>query len=506
MSDAAAARARQRAALALVLARGVGAPEGLAGASAVLAAVDAAEAAAAAAPFAVRADDPDRFFPTPFSGFALGGRLPPPLHPDLGVEPPPDWSPVFVAGVGRSGTTLVGRCLAAGGAKVVFLNEPRALLLAALPELDVWHAAPHASLRPRRPAAAALGALRRLLFAELAACAARRLQALSPGPVAPAAAARACVLVTKLPEHVFHVALLRAAIPAARVLHVARAPHAVAASVAAFSPAAWYGHVGGLPKWRALRALAQQEAVDDGGEVHAGGGSGTGAEGGGGGGGGSEAVVGARARLRSVCRALAAWPGWTAAAPGPRMRTRALVEWTLGAAAVAADSATYAGAVVDVQFEALVRRPDETWAAACAALGLLANEGVDDDRRRVSGGGGGVDECVSDVGARVGAFSVRELVEAYGGDGARARAAAAAASEAAAVQWRAMRASLDPRRASPRARRAVQGAEGDAAATEAEVEAEVEEAEEAALPPLVRAWVAAGEAAAAAAAATAAES
>jgi hypothetical protein len=148
--------------------------------------------------------------------------------------------PIFVVGVGRSGTTLLGRMLGVHP-DVGFLNEPKALWQAVNPDDDIIGSYRPTCGRLRLGAEDATAAMRvtarRLVSWYLLLTRSRRL-------------------VDKYPELIFRTPFVRALFPDARFVMVTRPPLDVVASMARWSAshrvggADWWGV--GQRKWRAL--------------------------------------------------------------------------------------------------------------------------------------------------------------------------------------------------------------------------------------------------------------
>lgn len=148
--------------------------------------------------------------------------------------------PIFVVGVGRSGTTLLGRLLGVHP-DVGFLNEPKALWQVVTPDDDIIGSYSPACGRLRLGAADATSearmTVRRLISWYLLITRSQRL-------------------VDKYPELIFRVAFVQALFPDARFVMVTRSPSDVLASIDGWSnrhradDTDWWG-IGGR-KWRVL--------------------------------------------------------------------------------------------------------------------------------------------------------------------------------------------------------------------------------------------------------------
>ena len=339
-----------------------------------------------------------------YERFLVTGELPAPPtrvgHPsavpcscgppsEASAEPWTVWAttaqPVFIVGCGRSGTTLLLRCLTTM-CDVVALNEARVIWIDACPALDVWsakaasrrgtlsataksaaHAAPHVAAavsrgsqvcgeghavaskdeEERKGADASTAVtevppsqvdrLRQLFYEQCVAVAmARQHEAgcdcrgknganrAGGGCKSSVCATKLPVLVEKLPENSWRIPLLAQAFPRCRVLHVIRDGRAVARSIARFSPAAWYGSTG--HKWACVRQLVAPVVEP---QPHA-----------------------------DSCGA--------SSGGDPAMECRGLTEWASAVTTARSDAATAglaaSGRYEEVRFEELVRAPTPTLA------------------------------------------------------------------------------------------------------------------------------------------------
>ncbi len=150
----------------------------------------------------------------------------------------PPCPPLFILGCGRSGTTLLGQCLAAHPL-VTYLNEPRQLWSSCFPKTDIW--SPHPESRNARLILGAEDAApdRQQTLARLF-----RIETLfSNRPF----------LVEKTPANNFRIPFLIALFPHACFLYLEREGLAVARSIARQN--GWYGD-GHDYKWHQLARLA----------------------------------------------------------------------------------------------------------------------------------------------------------------------------------------------------------------------------------------------------------
>jgi len=148
--------------------------------------------------------------------------------------------PIFIIGCGRSGTTILGRCLAVHP-DIAYLNEPRKMWFAAYPQTDIW-----SYLAPKRKGKLFLDEtdiknhstiILKTLFAQVMN---------QQGGTS---------LCEKLPENCFRIKFLRALFPNARFIHIIRNGIDVAHSIQ--KNPNWYGM--NDYKWQALKNFAQTQ-------------------------------------------------------------------------------------------------------------------------------------------------------------------------------------------------------------------------------------------------------
>ncbi len=155
----------------------------------------------------------------------------------LPLHVPQDWSPTFLIGCGRSGTTFLVSALNQHP-EVLALNEPRHIWRAVDPRTDIWDSS-----------AASRGA--KVVF---------QASDASPGTIQRCRrafrwrllASRKQQLVEKLPINNFRLAWIDAIFPNAKYINLVRNGLDVARSIEQ-KAAAWYG--GGGWKWKALQTL-----------------------------------------------------------------------------------------------------------------------------------------------------------------------------------------------------------------------------------------------------------
>jgi len=161
---------------------------------------------------------------------------------------PEDWSPVFLVGCGRSGTTITGTLLS-DHPEVFYLNEPRYIWRAIDPRTDVW-----------TPGPAGRGGRLVLDADDCTPEMARRYRAAFHHSlwVRP----RHRTLLEKLPVNAFRISYILRAFPTARFVVLHRNGIDVARSMA--RQPTWFQENDGF-RWRELRPLALEAGFE---EVH----------------------------------------------------------------------------------------------------------------------------------------------------------------------------------------------------------------------------------------------
>jgi len=151
--------------------------------------------------------------------------------------------PIFVVGCGRSGTTLLGSAIAAHR-EVAYLNEPRDIWQAAIPQSDIWS-----------PDSIARGGRIALDANDWTQQGENKLRALFEEAVTARAAARLC---EKLPINAFRLGFIARVFADARYVYIERDGVDVALSIAKrIAAGGWLG--AGGRKWRLLAELAETE-------------------------------------------------------------------------------------------------------------------------------------------------------------------------------------------------------------------------------------------------------
>ena len=156
----------------------------------------------------------------------------------------PPFSPVFLIGCGRSGTTILGNTIGQHK-EITYLNERRDLWHTAYPELDIWSGAvqnPKLLLGPEDVTSAKSETLKQLFYSEQI-------------------NNRSTVLLEKLPINNFRLEFIRAIFPEARFIYLHRNGLEVASSIqkkADVRP--WFGKQN--QKWEMLLALGKNTVTD----------------------------------------------------------------------------------------------------------------------------------------------------------------------------------------------------------------------------------------------------
>lgn len=158
-------------------------------------------------------------------------------------------SPVFLVGCGRSGTTILGECLARHE-DIEYLHEPRELWRMCVPETDVWSRSANqrggrVRLGPEH-ASDQQAELCRRVFGYYLGRSQRRL------------------LLEKLPINCFRLGMLHRIFPQARYLYLVRDGREVARSIQTRADNPWNGWYGaGDYKWLQLEELARSHGLAD---------------------------------------------------------------------------------------------------------------------------------------------------------------------------------------------------------------------------------------------------
>jgi hypothetical protein len=166
----------------------------------------------------------------------------------LPVPVPQKWSPVFLIGCGRSGTTIIGKILNQHRS-ICLLNEPRHLWRAINRDTDIWYddiwydgvnEGGKLSLGASDVQDGESMRANRMFYLR---------QIVSRQPL----------LVEKLPINSFRIAYLRQLFPKCRIIHLLRHGLEVAHSIARTGPR-WYG-ANDSRKWRALTKYGLQHGL-----------------------------------------------------------------------------------------------------------------------------------------------------------------------------------------------------------------------------------------------------
>jgi hypothetical protein len=254
--------------------------------------------------------------PLVFAGLAAARALPP-LAPVR--------APLYLIGAGRSGTTWLGKVLSLHR-DVGFLNEPKALWHAAIPDEDLIGSYTRAPAR---------------LFLDARDATARAARVLSRGYGAFLRLTRSRRVLDKYPELVFRVELVRALFPDARFVLLVRSGADVCRSIAAWSARHATRSAGETRDWwgverRKFRVLVEGGAARE------------------------PDLAGAREELLAL----------------ERPEDMAALEWILATRAGLAAARRHAGGVLTVRYETLTARPRETVARVLDFAGLACDERV----------------------------------------------------------------------------------------------------------------------------------
>lgn len=184
--------------------------------------------------------NPDAFFPQE-EYFYRTGKVP---KIKITEKPlPSDWSPVFVIGCGRSGTTIVSKILSAHS-EICFLNEPRSLWVDVFPQFDVWSSKSSdrcGQLQFTSQAASEdVSKILSVLYSVAEDCG-------------------KSVLVEKTPENTFRLDWLNSVFPNCKFIMVKRNPIQTARSISRFQPDTWFGY--DEYKWKQIKQVQEKYSV-----------------------------------------------------------------------------------------------------------------------------------------------------------------------------------------------------------------------------------------------------
>ncbi|OMJ77477.1 hypothetical protein SteCoe_22913 [Stentor coeruleus] len=153
--------------------------------------------------------------------------------------PSSEWTPHFVIGCGRSGTTVIAKILS-GHPELCFLNEPRGLWMQIFPNFDVWSSQAEkrkGRLKMKKPSDESQAKkINELLFSVT--------EMLGK-----------TTLVEKTPENTFRLDWLDALFPNCKFIMVKRNPIQTARSISRFQPDTWFGY--NKYKWSQLLVLLE---------------------------------------------------------------------------------------------------------------------------------------------------------------------------------------------------------------------------------------------------------
>jgi hypothetical protein len=160
-------------------------------------------------------------------------------------SPPNSWSPVFLIGCGRSGTTVIAKILSAHP-DVVFLNEPRTLWLQVFPQFDVW---------------SALASQREGQLAITSKISSEDSEKMKKFLYSVAETIGKPLLIEKTPENTFRLDWLNSLYPGCKFIMVKRNPIQTARSISRFQPDTWFGFED--YKWKQLLGIYKRYEVSD---------------------------------------------------------------------------------------------------------------------------------------------------------------------------------------------------------------------------------------------------
>lgn len=157
--------------------------------------------------------------------------------------PPPSWSPIFIIGCGRSGTTIISKILS-GHSEVCFLNEPRSIWIQTFPNFDIWSA--KSSDRRGQLEFPATPNIQDSLNIS------NTLYSITQET-------GKSVLIEKTPENTFRLDWLNSLFPNSKFIMVKRNPIQTARSIARFQPDTWFGF--DEYKWKELKKVYERYNV-----------------------------------------------------------------------------------------------------------------------------------------------------------------------------------------------------------------------------------------------------
>ena len=160
-------------------------------------------------------------------------------------QPAPNFSPIFIVGCGRSGSTVVSKIIS-GHPDIAILSEPRLIWMQVFPYFDVWSA--QASKRG--------GSLR--ILRNLDSESSLKISSLF-NSVTNLVSKK--YLVERTPENTFRLDWIDSLFPNCKFIMVKRNPIQIARSISRFQPHTWFGFDN--YKWKKILEILECYTVKD---------------------------------------------------------------------------------------------------------------------------------------------------------------------------------------------------------------------------------------------------
>ena len=158
-------------------------------------------------------------------------------------SPTPGWTPHFIIGCGRSGTTILSKILS-GHPDICFLNEPRSMWMQIFPNVDVWSVqatSREGKLKMQAAPNTSESKTINSLFYTITEMLGRS------------------TLIEKSPENTFRLEWLDSFFPNCKFVMIKRNPIQTARSISRFQPDTWFGF--DQYKWKQLLELLERFKV-----------------------------------------------------------------------------------------------------------------------------------------------------------------------------------------------------------------------------------------------------